>query len=106
MSRVELFWNGEKWIVKGDKRRLCEFVDLKCQMCFMNGHSCLTPDPEVCPSHSKNLRERLGDSFVNKLLQNQKKLKTSKWSLNCEKRFLIRPSRPTPRRRVGGRSIG
>jgi hypothetical protein len=74
MGRVEFVWNGEKWVIKGDKKRLCEFVDIERQTCLNpyafghRGHSCLTPDPDLCPNHSLNLRERFGDDFVNTLI--------------------------------------
>jgi hypothetical protein len=75
MGRVEFVWDGQEWVIKGDKNRLCEFVDMKCQTCLINGHSCLTPDPDICPSHSLNFRERLGDNFVNKLIKKLSKLR-------------------------------
>jgi hypothetical protein len=78
MGKVEFVWNGEKWVVEGDKKRLCEFVDIECQTCLnpyafgRKGHSCLTPDPDLCPYHSLNLRERYGDDFVNTLIMKRR----------------------------------
>jgi hypothetical protein len=74
VNKVEFIWDGEKWIIKGNRKRLCEFVNIECQTCLnpyafgQKGHSCLTPDPDLCPYHSLNLRERFGDEFVNALL--------------------------------------
>jgi hypothetical protein len=76
MGKVDFVWNGQKWVIKGDKKRLCEFVDMECQTCLNPhafGHSCLTPDPDICPDHSLNLRERFGNDYVNRTLETIKK---------------------------------
>jgi len=50
---VEFVWDeySKKWVLRGDVKKLCKFIDVETQTCRLTGHTCLTPDPEYrnCP---------------------------------------------------------